>query len=96
MLILAFLVGGQIGVMPMVSPDMSMTGMASDSDSGPCKGCAPGKISLADCGAVCVPMAAVVPSLPVSFAIAGPPHWTWSDESAQRSSVAPDTAPPRS
>jgi hypothetical protein len=96
MLILAFLVGGQIGVMSMASPSMSMTGMASGVDPGPCKGCAPSKMSIADCGAVCISMTAVVPSLPVSFAIAGPPAWTWADESAQRSSFAPDTAPPRS
>ena len=96
MLILAFLVGGQIGVVSMASPGMSMTGMASDVGSGPCKGCAPGKMTAADCGAVCASMAAVVPSLPVSFAIAGPPAWTWSDESAQRGSFTPDTAPPRS
>jgi hypothetical protein len=73
MLILAFLVGGQIGVVSMASPNMSMAGMASDLDPGPCKGCAPGKMTVTDCGAVCVSMAAVVPSLPVSFAIAGPP-----------------------
>ena len=96
LLILAFLVGGQVGVMSMAAPGMAMTAMASDVDPGPCKGCAPSKMTIADCGAVCVSMVAVVPSLPASFAIAGRPAWTWSDESAQRCSRAPDSAPPRS
>jgi hypothetical protein len=96
MLILAFVIGGQIGVMSMGPPSMSMAAMASDADSGPCKGCAPSKMIVGDCGAVCVSLVGVVPSLPVSFAIAGTPTWTWSDEPAQRGSLAPDTAPPRS
>jgi hypothetical protein len=96
LLIVAFLVGGQIGIMPMTAPGMTMTGMASDLDTAPCKGCAPSKMPVADCGVVCMPMAAIAPPLPHSFTIAGPPAWTWSNESDQRSNVAPDPAPPRS
>jgi hypothetical protein len=96
--ILAFLAGIQMRLMPaaVASPAPSMAGMTSDVAGDLCKGCASGKMTVADCGALCATIVAVIDVMPTSLLRVAPPAWAWSNELARPHAVAPDTAPPRS
>jgi hypothetical protein len=79
--------------MPATMPVMDMTG-ASGEDG--CKGCLPGKMTVADCGLVCISLPAII--TPVAAISAGDhlSPWRWHDEQVRRYPTEPPTAPPRS
>lgn len=95
LLILAILVGPGAGVMSMAAtmPAMDMTGPDSD-DS--CKGCLPGKMTVADCGTACISLSAIIQPMAVLSAGAQLSPWRWHDEQVGRHPTKPPTAPPRS
>ncbi|MGH6928774.1 MAG: hypothetical protein ACREEV_10690 [Dongiaceae bacterium] len=91
LLILALVVGSAASFMPMTTtPAMSM-----DSHDG-CKGCTPAKMTVADCGAICVPLVAIFPSAATVSASAAYPHWPRPGQSVRTDGTEPPTAPPRS
>jgi hypothetical protein len=96
LLILALVVGSAATFTPMAAglPATSMSGTASDGHDG-CKGCAPVKMSVADCGTICVSLVAVLqPAAAVSDGVAYP-HWRSPDQSVRTEGTEPPTAPPR-
>jgi hypothetical protein len=96
-LVLALLAGAQTRVMPMAMPavDSSMAGMpAGGSDA--CKGCAPGKMIVQDCDAICATVVAVLDDPREISRVALPALWAWSNDPLRRYSLTPDTGPPRS
>lgn len=93
LLILALFAGPAVGAMPtaMAVPAMAMTG-----DDDGCKGCDPARMSVADCGALCVSFAAIVqPAATVLIRVVVPP-WRRDRQSIQSYATEPPTAPPRS
>jgi hypothetical protein len=95
LLVLAILVGPGVSAMSMAAtmPAIGMSG--PDSDEG-CKGCLANKMTLADCGMVCVALPAII--APVAAFSTGVEHspWRWDDEQVGRDPTKPPTAPPRS
>jgi hypothetical protein len=96
LLILALVAGPAASLTPMATamPAMSMSGAASDGHEG-CQGCTPVKMSVADCGTICVSLVAVLqPAAAVSDGVADP-HWRSPDQSVRTEGTEPPTAPPR-
>jgi hypothetical protein len=95
LLILALLVGPSAGVMSMAAttPAMDMTG--PDGDDG-CRGCLPSRMTVADCGMMCISLPAII-ALGAAFPASGqPPPWRRHDEQVEGYPTKPPTAPPRS
>lgn len=96
-LILALIAGVQMRLVPMAmtSLDMRMAKMASD-DSGACKGCAPGKMPVRDCDAICAAIVAVLDNFGEPSRVARPALWARSNDPLRLHSFTPDTDPLRS
>jgi hypothetical protein len=95
LLILALAVGSAASFMPMATTTSatSPAGTAADSHDG-C--CTPVKMTVADCGAICVPLVAIFPSAATVLASAAYPQWPRPDQSVRTDGTEPPTAPPRS
>jgi hypothetical protein len=94
LLILALVVGPAATFTPMATPAISMADAASDGHDG-CKGCTPAKMSVVDCGTICVSLVAVLqPAAAVSDGVTYP-QWASSDQSVRTDGTEPPTAPPR-
>jgi hypothetical protein len=95
LMLLAILAGPAASVMSMAAtmPAMGVTGPDGD-DS--CKGCLPGKMTVADCGMVCTSLPAMIAPVAAFSAGVHLSPWRWHDEQVRRYSPEPPTAPPRS
>jgi hypothetical protein len=94
LLVLAILVGPGVSVMSMAATTgVSMS--SPDNDEG-CKGCLPGKMTLADCGMVCLALPAIIPPVAAFHAGIERSPWCWHDEQIGRYQTEPPTGPPRS
>jgi hypothetical protein len=97
LLILAILAGPGAGFISMATaaPAMNMADALPDGEDD-CKGCAPAKMAIADCGAICISLVAIIQPVAAFSADATFPMWRWSDESIRHRATEPPTTPPRS
>ena len=79
--------------MAATMPAMDMTGAQGDDD---CKGCLPGKMTVADCGMACISLPAILAPVAAIPTNVQPPPWRWHDEPVEGYPTEPPTAPPRS
>lgn len=95
LLILALLAGWTGNFAPMVMASAATAGSNDSNDHG-CKGCTPAKLMVADCGAICTSLVAIVQPTASCFAGVTTALWNWNNESIRHHAIEPPTAPPRS
>lgn len=98
--VLAFIVGAQVHVVPMMmlaKADVGMAGMMHGSPDSDCKGCGPGGTSMkASCSATCAAAPTIAPPTASPQVAVHTIAWLWTNDSADARSTAPELAPPRS
>ncbi len=97
LVIVAFIAGMQVSVMPMAmaASGAGMAGMAAGSGPDRCDGCGQQDMTAAQCVAGCVSTPIVVSYAPAEMHVFDVQPWIWLTETLRNPSVEPDLSPPR-